>query len=191
MKKVFAVDETNAPRMLYILRNVLLALVEQPQATLLDVPRMLGRRSLPPPGRQPRQRSARADRSGRTSLPAGTIATASRPSPPIQNKVGQFLTSPLIRHVFRVTEKRARPPARDGQRQDSARELEPRPAGRGQRGACSAHCSSRRSSRPPRAGPIFRKRSGGTFILYADEFQTYAGTESLADHSVAGPQVSA
>src|SRR5207247_11461009 len=41
MKKVFAVDETNAPRLLYILRNVLFARIEQPQATLLAVPRLL------------------------------------------------------------------------------------------------------------------------------------------------------
>jgi hypothetical protein len=41
MKKVFAIDETNAPRLLYVLRNVLMALVEQPQATLLDIPQML------------------------------------------------------------------------------------------------------------------------------------------------------
>ena len=51
MKKVFAVDETNAPRMLYILRNVLWHVIEQPQATLLDVPRMLSDAGLSPAGR--------------------------------------------------------------------------------------------------------------------------------------------
>ena len=41
LKKIFGIDETNAPRMLYILRNVLLALVETPDSTLLDVQPML------------------------------------------------------------------------------------------------------------------------------------------------------
>lgn len=92
MKKVFAIDETNAPRMLYILRNVLFALVEQPQATLLDVPRMLAdavfRRQVVARLADPLVRAFWENEFAGWHDRYRVEAIA-----PIQNKVGQFLTS--------------------------------------------------------------------------------------------------
>lgn len=99
LKKVFDIDETNAPRMLYILRNVLFALIEQPQATLLDVPRMLTetafRRQIVSRLSDPLIRSFWQNEFANWNDRYRDEAIA-----PVQNKVGQFLTSPLIRSVF-------------------------------------------------------------------------------------------
>jgi hypothetical protein len=98
MKKVFAVDEATAPRMLYILRNVLLALVEQPHATLLDVPRMLVDDTF--------RRHVIGNLSDelvrefwRSEFAGWHDRYRTEAVAPIQNKIGQFLTSPLLRQV--------------------------------------------------------------------------------------------
>jgi hypothetical protein len=178
MKKVFAIDETNAPRMLYILRNVLLAVIEQPSATLLDVPRMLS------------DAAYRRQTVGRLSDPLvrsfweleytswneryRTEAIAA-----VQNKLGQFLTSPLIRHVFTSTGH-----ALDiRQTMDSGKILLVN-LSHGRLGEDSAGLlgallvtSIEQAAKNRADVPESERRD---FYLYADEFQTYAGTESLA-----------
>ena len=88
-----------APRMLYILRNVLLALVEQPQATLLDVPRMLVDEAF--------RRHVVSHLSDelvrefwRSEFAGWHDRYRTEAIAPIQNRVRQLLTSPLLRQVF-------------------------------------------------------------------------------------------
>lgn len=178
IKKIFALDETNAPRMLYVLRNVLMALVEQPRATLLDVPRMLVddafRRQVLSHVSDPLVRSFWQSEFAGWHDRYRIEAIA-----PIQNKVGQFLTSPLIRRVFAP----------------SANSLDMRHAidtgkillvnlSHGRLGEDSAALlgallvTSIEQAAKSRADMPEEKRRD--FYLYADEFQTYAGTESLS-----------
>jgi hypothetical protein len=178
MKKVFAVDEITAPRMLYILRNVLLALVEQPEATLLDVPRMLAdamfRRQVVARLADPLVRAFWENEFAGWHDRYRIEAIA-----PIQNKVGQFLTSPLIRKVF------ASPSNSLDLRHvmDSGKILLVN-LSHGRLGEDSAALlgallvTSIEQAAKSRADlPEDQRRD---FYLYADEFQTYAGTESLA-----------
>lgn len=178
MKKVFAVDETNAPRMLYILRNVLLALVEQPQATLLDVSRMLAdaayRRQAVARLTDPLVRSFWDNEFAGWHDRYRVEAIA-----PIQNKVGQFLTSPLIRHVFASPKN-----SLDIRHVIDAGKILLVNLSHGRLGEDSAALlgalliTSIEQAAKSRADiPEPERRD---FYLYADEFQTYAGTESLA-----------
>ncbi len=177
MKKVFDLDETNAPRLLYILRNVLLAVIEQPNPTLLDVPRMLSdtayRRQTVARLSDPLVRSFWELEYAAWNDRYRTEAVAA-----VQNKLGQFLTSPLIRHVFTA----------------SGRTLDIRQAmdtgkivlvnlSHGRLGEDSAGLlgallvTTIEQAAKSRADiPEDQRRD---FFLYADEFQTYAGTESL------------
>jgi len=178
MKKVFAVDETNAPRMLYILRNVLLALVEQPQTTLLDVPRMLGeeafRRQVVSRLSDPLVRAFWQNEFAGWHDRYRVEAIA-----PIQNKVGQFLTSPLIRHVFASPRN-----ALDIRSVMDTGKILLVNLSHGQLGEDSAALlgallvTSIEQAAKSRADVAEHERRD--FYLYADEFQTYAGTESLS-----------
>lgn len=178
MKKVFAVDETSAPRMLYILRNVLLALVEQPQATLLDVQRMLTepafRRQVVSRVSDPLIRSFWQNEFANWNDRYRDEAIA-----PIQNKVGQFLTSPLIRHVFASPKN-----ALDLRHVMDTGKILLVNLSHGRLGEDSAALlgallvTSIEQAAKSRADiPEEQRRD---YYLYADEFQTYAGTESLA-----------
>jgi hypothetical protein len=178
MKKVFDVDETNAPRMLYILRNVLLALMEQPQATLLDVPRMLTEQAFR------RQVISRLSDPLIISFWQNEFANwndryRDEAIAPIQNKVGQFLTSPLIRHVFASPKN-----ALDLRRNMDTGKILLVNLSHGRLGEDSAALlgallvTSIEQAAKSRADiPEDQRRD---FYLYADEFQTYAGTESLS-----------
>ena len=178
MKKVFAIDETNAPRMLYILRNVLLAVIEQPHATLLDMPRMLSdsayRRQTVARLSDPLIRNFWELEYAAWNDRYRTEAVAA-----VQNKLGQFLTSPLIRHVFTSAHN-----ALDiRQAMDSGKILLVN-LSHGRLGEDSAGLlgallvTSIEQAAKSRADiPEHERRD---FYLYADEFQTYAGTESLA-----------
>jgi len=178
MKKVFAIDETNAPRMLYILRNVLLALVEQPDATLLDVPRMLAdqlfRRRVVSRLSDPLVRSFWENEFAGWHDRYRVEAIA-----PIQNKVGQFLTSPLIRHVFASP----RNSLDIRQAMDSGKILLVN-LSHGRLGEDSSALlgalliTAIEQAAKSRANIPEQERRD--FYLYADEFQTYAGTESLS-----------
>jgi hypothetical protein len=178
MKKVFAVDEQNAPRMLYILRNVLLALVEQPHATLLDVPKILAdesfRRQVVNRLSDPLVRAFWQQEFAGWHDRYRTEAIA-----PIQNKVGQFLTSPLIRPVFA-----ARPNSLDLRQAMDRGKIVLMNLSAGRLGEDSAALlgalliTSIEQAAKSRADiPESERRD---FYLFADEFPVYASTESLA-----------
>jgi hypothetical protein len=178
MKKVFAVDEQSAPRMLYILRNVLLALVEQPYPTLLDVPKMLAdeafRRPVVNRLSDPLVRAFWQQEFAGWNERYRTEAIA-----PIQNKVGQFLTSPLIRHVFD-----ARTNSLDIRRAMDCGRIVLMNLSAGRLGEDSAALlgalliTAIEQAAKSRADVAESQRRD--WYLFADEFPVYASTESLA-----------
>jgi hypothetical protein len=95
-KKIWA--EFWGPRMEYVLRNALLALMEFPGATLLDVPRMLddatfrGYVLAAVRNAQVRRFWLREYQNYPARFRAEAIA-------PIQNKVGEFLVNPILRRI--------------------------------------------------------------------------------------------
>jgi TraM recognition site of TraD and TraG len=95
-KKIWA--EFWGPRMEYVLRNTLLALMDFPGATLLDVPRMLddptfrARVLVLVQNTQVRRFWLREYQSYPARFRAEAIA-------PIQNKVGEFLVNPILRRI--------------------------------------------------------------------------------------------
>ncbi len=94
--------ETWGPRLEYVLRNAILALMEYPDSTLLGIMRILVdkeyRKAVVGNIKDPVVRSFWVDEYSRypDKFQAEAIA-------PIQNKVGQFLTSPLIRNIVGQT----------------------------------------------------------------------------------------
>jgi hypothetical protein len=178
MKKVFAIDETNAPRLLYILRNALLAPVEQPQPTLFDVPRLLVdtafRRQAVSRVRDDLVRSFWQNEFAGWNDRYRTEAIA-----PVQNKLGQFLTSPLLRPVFAWSNT-----SLDVRRVMDTGKILLVNLSHGRLGDDSAALlgallvTSIEQAAKSRADRAEENRRD--FYLYADEFQTYAGTESLA-----------
>ncbi len=97
LKKIW-VDAWSA-RMEYILMNTLLALLEFPGTTFLDINRMLGddkfRNEIVRHLRDPVIKAFWEKEFARYHTTFRTEAIA-----PIQNKVGQFITSPLIRNII-------------------------------------------------------------------------------------------
>src|SRR3989338_7227351 len=95
-KKIW-VDVWSA-RMEYILNNAILALLEYPEATLLDVNRLMSnknfRREVLNHVKDPIVKAFWLDEFAKYSDRLASEATAS-----IQNKVGQFTTAPLIRNI--------------------------------------------------------------------------------------------
>jgi hypothetical protein len=95
-KKIWA--EFWGPRMEYVLRNTLLALLELPGSTLLDVPRMLDDATFRAhvlavvQNAQVRRFWLREYQSYPARFRAEAIA-------PIQNKVGEFLVNPILRRI--------------------------------------------------------------------------------------------
>ena len=99
LKKVFDVDETNAPRMLYILRNAILALLDVPDVTLLDLLAMLHdsnkRQDILRHVQDHLVRSFWLDEFEKQSPKVQREWVA-----PIENKIGSFLSSPLTRNIL-------------------------------------------------------------------------------------------
>lgn len=99
-KKLWA--ETWGPRLEYVLRNAILALLEYPGSTLLGIMRMLTdkeyRKKVTERISDPVVRSFWLDEFAK--YPDRFMAEAVAP---IQNKVGQFLTSPIIRNIVGQT----------------------------------------------------------------------------------------
>lgn len=96
-KKIWA--DSWGPRLEYILRNTILSLMEYPDATLLDIMRMLGgdsdyRKHIISAMKDPILLNFWVDEFAKYNQQFQSEAVA-----PIQNKVGQFLTSPLIRNI--------------------------------------------------------------------------------------------
>ena len=98
-QKVFGMDESQAPRLLHIFRNCLLSLVEMPNATLLDVQRILVeplyRKSVIARVRNPAVRGFWLDEFGKWKPHDRTAFIAS-----LQNKLGAFLTNPKLQRVL-------------------------------------------------------------------------------------------
>ena len=98
-QKVFGMDESQAPRLLHIFRNCLLSLVEMPNATLLDVQRILVeplyRKSVIARVRNPVVRGFWLDEFGKWKPHDRTAFIAS-----LQNKLGAFLTNPKLQRVL-------------------------------------------------------------------------------------------
>jgi energy-coupling factor transporter ATP-binding protein EcfA2 len=95
-KKLYA--DSWGPRLEYILRNAVLALVERPDATLLSVLRLLGE----PDYRAEIARSLRdpiVRAFWEREFPSLPLRLQAEAVAPIQNKVGQFVTSPVIRNI--------------------------------------------------------------------------------------------
>jgi hypothetical protein len=96
-KKIWA--EMWSTRMEYILTNVILALLEWPGSTLLDINRMLGddqfRKKVVSNLKDVVVRSFWEKEFARYHQNFRTEAIA-----PIQNKIGQFITNPLIRNII-------------------------------------------------------------------------------------------
>lgn len=97
--RVFAFDESQAPRMMHIFRNALLTLVETPEATLLSVQRILVdaayRKSAIARVRNPVVRDFWLDEFGKWDNRFRTEAIAS-----LQNKLGAFLTNEKLQRIL-------------------------------------------------------------------------------------------
>lgn len=95
-KKIWA--DSWGPRLEYVLRNAILALMDYPGATLLGIMRILVdkeyRRKVIANVQDPVVKSFWVDEYARYPDKFQTEAIA-----PIQNKVGQFLSSPLVRNI--------------------------------------------------------------------------------------------
>ena len=95
-KKIWA--DSWGPRLEYVLRNAILALLEQDDSTLLGVMRMLSdkeyRKKVVENLSDPVVKQFWIDEFGKYSSKFEVEAVA-----PIQNKVGQFLTNPMIRNI--------------------------------------------------------------------------------------------
>lgn len=98
-QKVFGFDESQAPRMLHIFRNCLLSLVEMPNATLMDVQRILVeplyRKSVIARVSNSVVRSFWHDEFGKWKPHDRTAFIAS-----LQNKLGAFLTNPKLQRIL-------------------------------------------------------------------------------------------
>jgi len=95
-KKLWA--DSWGPRLEYVLRNTILALLESPDSTLLGIMRMLSdkdyRKSVVDHVTDPVIKAFWTEEYAKYSSKFEVEAVA-----PIQNKVGQFLTNPLIRNI--------------------------------------------------------------------------------------------
>ena len=98
-QRVFGFDESLAPRMIHIFRNCLLSLVEMPNATLLDVQRLLVeslyRKSVIARVSNPVVRSFWLEEFGKWKPHDRTAFIAS-----LQNKLGAFLANPKLQKVL-------------------------------------------------------------------------------------------
>src|SRR3989344_5519846 len=96
-KKIWA--DSWGPRLEYVLRNAILALLEQPDSTLLGVMRILSdkeyRKKVVNNLTDPVVKQFWIEEFGKYSSKFEVEAVA-----PIQNKVGQFLTNPMIRDIM-------------------------------------------------------------------------------------------
>ena len=99
-KKIWA--DSWGPRLEYLLRNTLLALLEYPNSTLLGVNRMLidkeYRKKVVSKVSDPVIKSFWEDEFTKYSKQFATEAIS-----PIQNKVGQFLSNPMVRNIVGQT----------------------------------------------------------------------------------------
>ncbi|MEM7311726.1 MAG: type IV secretion system DNA-binding domain-containing protein, partial [Planctomycetota bacterium] len=99
LMRVFGFDAASAPRMMHILRNTLLSLVEQPATTLLDVERMLVDKNFR--NRIVNQIKDKKIQSFWTHEVANwTPRYEAEALPAILNKLGHFTAHPMVRHIL-------------------------------------------------------------------------------------------
>ncbi len=177
LSKLFDLKAGATPRLLYILRNNVMALLEQDNPSMLDVMRMLSDGAF-------RNRVVRkvsdpivkafwneefdrwTDRYRQEALPA------------IQNKIGQLLTSPLLRDVF-ATSRRSLD-LRSIMDHEKVLLVNGSKGKLGQDNAAvlmALLVSSLEQTALARADVPESERPD--FYCYCDEFQNYAGTESF------------
>lgn len=177
LSKLFDLNAAATPRLLYILRNNVLALLEQENPAMLDVMRMLNDGPF-------RQRIVQkvADPIVKafwdTEFASWTDRYRQEALPAIQNKIGQLLTSPILRAVFSTERKsldlraimdRQQVLLVNGSKgklgQDNAAVL------------MALMISSLEQTAIARADVSEAERPD--FYCYCDEFQNYSGTESF------------
>ncbi len=174
-KKLYA--ESWGPRLEYILRNTLLALLDYPQATLLGVLRMLAdkkyRNDVIEQIQDPVVKSFWVDEFSNYNEKFRSEAIA-----PIQNKVGQFLSSAIIRNI--VGQVKSSFDLRDIMDNKKILILSMSKGRIGEDNAAllgSMMITKIQLAAMSRANIVEEKRED--FYLYVDEFQNFA-TESFA-----------
>ncbi len=104
-QKVFGMDESQAPRMLHILRNCLLTLVQMPEASLLSIQQLLinpmFRKTAVARVQNPMVKSFWQDEFERWKPQDRTLYIAS-----LQNKLGAFLTNYKLQRILGQSESR-------------------------------------------------------------------------------------
>ncbi len=104
-QKVFGMDESQAPRMLHILRNCLLTLVQMPDASLMSIQQLLinpmFRKTAAARVQNPMVKSFWQDEYERWKPQDRTLYIAS-----LQNKLGAFLTNDKLQRIFGQPESR-------------------------------------------------------------------------------------
>ncbi len=175
-KKLWA--DSWGPRLEYVLRNTILAILEYPESTLLDIMRMLSdkdfRKVVLSYVKDPVIKSFWVDEYAKYSSKFEVEAIA-----PIQNKVGQFLTNPIIRNI--VGQKKSTIDMRDIM--DSKKILIIN-LSKGRIGEDTSKLLGAMMITKIQLAAMSRidipEEERNDFYLYVDEFQNFA-TESFAD----------
>ncbi|MDD4607004.1 MAG: type IV secretion system DNA-binding domain-containing protein [Patescibacteria group bacterium] len=166
------------PRLEYVLRNAILALLEYPGSTLLGIMRMLTdkafRKKVIANLSDPVVRSFWVDEYSRYPDRFQTEAVA-----PIQNKVGQFLSSPLIRNIVGQTKSKI-----DIRELMDQRKILIMNLSKGAIGEDASHLLGAMMITKIQLAAMSRvdmpEDQRNDFYLYVDEFQNFA-TESFAN----------
>ena len=176
LAKVFELTPADAPRLLYILQNVLLALVEHPGATLLDVPKMLVDEAF----RRHVLRSVSNEmvRTFWQEFASWNDRYRTEAIAPVLNKIGQLLADERLRAVFAAPKGSL----------DLRRAMD-----RGQAVFCNLSYGRLGEPAAKLLGALLVSQiqldalaradmpesQRRDFFVYADEFQGYAGVESV------------
>ncbi len=176
-KKLWA--DSWGPRLEYVLRNTILALLEDPDSTLLGIMRMLSdkdyRKSVLEKVTDPVIKAFWENEYAKYSQKFEVEAVA-----PIQNKIGQFLTNPLIRNI--VGQKRSTINMREIM--DSKKifivNLSKGRIGEDTAKLLGAMIITKISLAAMSRVDIVNEDEREDFFVYIDEFQNFA-TESFAD----------
>ena len=176
-KKLWA--DSWGPRLEYVLRNTLLALLEDPDSTLLGVMRMFSdkeyRKDVLEKVTDPVIKSFWENEYAKYSQKFEVEAVA-----PIQNKIGQFLTNPLIRNI--VGQKKSSINMRDimDHRKILIVNLSKGRIGEDTAKLLGAMIITKISLAAMSRVDILNEEDREDFFVYIDEFQNFA-TESFSD----------
>lgn len=174
-QKIWA--ESWGPRMEYILYNTLRALLDFPGSSLLDVPRLLTDQVYRTVVLR-YVRDPRVEEFWRKEFAAYPTAFRTEAVAPIQNKVGQYLASPVIREILR-----SRPESLDLRRVIDERKILIANLSKGKLGEATSSLLGALLIAGLELAALGRadvpEPDRQDFFLYIDEFQTFA-TLSLA-----------